>query len=221
MRRVVTLIVAGVLAAMATRALVWYRQLRQIAAPAEGTAVLDGWVEEMGTPAAYYAHVKTRKRGSDETLELTGGGNGDMYFVIDHGTKKGYEDMDPNVMGSGGQALGGVQMLEFVHHAIGGLLVREPVSEVGLARVVDSASSVASRMARGELAEGLHTSIDQLSAKEREVVVLRGIEQIPNGEVAKLLGEPASTVATRYARALENLRSTFPESVYAEFDENY
>ncbi len=79
---------------------------------AEGEAVMFGW---NGQPEKFYGHVKTTHRGSDEPLEVAGGGDGETYFLIDHQAKKAYQDMDPNVMGSGRNALGSIVMAEFVH----------------------------------------------------------------------------------------------------------
>jgi outer membrane lipoprotein-sorting protein len=79
----------------------------------EGTAVLVGW--NGSTAERFYSHVTTKRQGTGETLELTGGGDGDNYFIIDHGAKQAYEDMDPAVLGSGRNALGVVGMIEFVH----------------------------------------------------------------------------------------------------------
>ena len=42
--------------------------------PAEGTAVLVGWNGSI--PQKFYSNVKTTRPGSDEPLELTGGGDG-------------------------------------------------------------------------------------------------------------------------------------------------
>ena len=50
-------------------------------------------------------------------MEVSGGSDGETYFLIDHLTQKAYRDFDPAVMGSGGQALGGIGMAEFVHPA--------------------------------------------------------------------------------------------------------
>jgi outer membrane lipoprotein-sorting protein len=82
---------------------------------AEGEAVVIGWRDDWGQPEKYYVHITTTQQGSDEPLELTGGGNGEMFFLIDHSAKKAYEDMDPNVMGSSGNTLQGFGMREFVH----------------------------------------------------------------------------------------------------------
>lgn len=84
-------------------------------AAGEGTSVMVGWNGAM--PDKFYTHVKTKDRESGDVVELTGGGNGDTYFLIDHRTKKAYEDMDPAVMGSAARALRGVGMIEFVHDA--------------------------------------------------------------------------------------------------------
>lgn len=85
------------------------------ASAAEGEAIIVGW--DGARPEYFYTHVKTTRRGSEEEIELTGGGNGDTFFVIDHGTRKGYEDMDPAVMGSSGNAVGRLGMIEYVHDA--------------------------------------------------------------------------------------------------------
>lgn len=79
----------------------------------EGTAVLIGW--NGSTAEKFYSHVTTKRQGTGETLELTGGGDGETYFIIDHGAKQAYEDMDPLVLGSGRNPLAAVGMIEFVH----------------------------------------------------------------------------------------------------------
>jgi DNA-directed RNA polymerase specialized sigma24 family protein len=48
------------------------------------------------------------------------------------------------------------------------------------------------------------------------VLVLRLIEQRSNVEIAKMLGVPRNTIAVRYRRALEKLRSALPPSVFAD-----
>lgn len=82
---------------------------------AEGTAVFVGWTGR--GPEKSFRHVKTADPESGESVELTSGGNGETYFLINHNEKKGYEDMDPGVMGSSGRALGSFGMIEFVHDA--------------------------------------------------------------------------------------------------------
>ena len=82
-------------------------------APAEGEALMIGWTGS--APENFRASVKTTRPGTDEVIEITAGGNGDLYFLIDHQSKKAYVDMDPNVIGTTGRALGNVRMIEFIH----------------------------------------------------------------------------------------------------------
>lgn len=82
--------------------------------PAEGEVLLIGWNGRM--PEKFYGNVKS-STPDGKPVEVTGGGDGDSFFVIDHSTKKGYEDMDPGVMGRTGRALQAIQMVEFVHAA--------------------------------------------------------------------------------------------------------
>jgi outer membrane protein assembly factor BamB len=80
---------------------------------AEGGGVFFGWTGQ--TVERSRMSVKTTQRGSSEPVEVTGGGDGDMFFLIDHLAKKAYVDFDPAVTGSSGNALGAVRMIEFVH----------------------------------------------------------------------------------------------------------
>lgn len=85
------------------------------AAAAEGESWMEGWAGRF--PAKFLARLKTKKPGSDETVEFTAGGNGEQYFLLDHAAKKAYVDMDPNVFGTAGRAIFGFTMVEFVHDA--------------------------------------------------------------------------------------------------------
>ena len=73
--------------------------------------------------------------------------------------------------------------------------------------------------ARDEAREHIASCLEKLSPKSREVIVLRGIEQMSNDAVALRLSESKSTISMRYARALEALRSCLPRSVFDEFDD--
>ncbi len=73
--------------------------------PAEGTAVMSGWNSMIQMPKRFWVNVTTQRRGSDEVVELTSGGDGESYFIVDHGTKKAYEDIDPAVLGSNAMIL--------------------------------------------------------------------------------------------------------------------
>lgn len=81
--------------------------------PAKGKAMFKGWTN--GSPEMYVVEVETTMPGSDAVVHLTGGGNGEEFFLIDHTNKKAYVDMDPNVMGTTGRALQAMMTIEFVH----------------------------------------------------------------------------------------------------------
>lgn len=70
--------------------------------------------------------------------------------------------------------------------------------------------------ARDESRSRISACLAELAPKAREVIVLRGIEQLTNDAVAERLGEPKSTISMRYTRALEALRICLPGSVFDE-----
>jgi len=83
------------------------------AAKGEGTYLFTGVV---GTrPQKYRADIKIKRPDSEEVQHLTGGSDGDVYFLIDHANKKAYEDIDPAVIGTIGRPLQAGLMVEFVH----------------------------------------------------------------------------------------------------------
>ena len=83
----------------------------------KGSAVMQGWDAMMSMPQRFYAHIETEANEQQPAVAVTGGGTGESYFVINHGTKKGYEDMDPGVFGNMGNTLLRAGMPEFVHSA--------------------------------------------------------------------------------------------------------
>lgn len=95
--------------------------------------------------------------------------------------------------------------------------LRESLSDVG-SQLVDHATQALSRTLRSEASEALTKVLDELPVLDREIVVLRGIEQNRNETVAKLLELKPNTVAVRYRRALERLRRRLTGSVFDELD---
>jgi len=81
------------------------------AKPTEGVALFLGWSGQL--PEKLYVDVKVTD-GEEET-RLTGGSDGDTFFVIDHNSRKGYEDMDPGVLGGFAATLRAILVPEFVH----------------------------------------------------------------------------------------------------------
>lgn len=70
--------------------------------------------------------------------------------------------------------------------------------------------------AESEARRRIMACLDHLSANAREVLVLRGIEQLSNDAVATRLGEAKSTISMRFSRALEDLRTCLPGSIFDE-----
>lgn len=69
---------------------------------------------------------------------------------------------------------------------------------------------------RSEVASAMHAAIATLDDEERELLVLRGIEQMSNVEIARKLQIPEYEATRRYQRSLAHLRRELPGSVFAE-----
>ncbi len=67
--------------------------------------------------------------------------------------------------------------------------------------------------------ETVQIVLDQLEAldpADREVLILRGLEQRPGKEVAELLATSADAIYVRYHRAIRRLRAALPGSLFAD-----
>jgi RNA polymerase sigma-70 factor (ECF subfamily) len=73
-------------------------------------------------------------------------------------------------------------------------------------RLVDSATSPSGRLARKEALGRLGRELARLSERDREVLILRYLEQLNVAEVAAVLGITESAVKLRHLRALDRLR---------------
>ncbi len=87
----------------------------EFATPTEGEGVLSGWDGQ--APQRFFGRVKTQQPGSGEAIEFDAGSDGETFFLIDHKSKKVYEDIDNGVLGSARRTLGGVFMAELVHES--------------------------------------------------------------------------------------------------------
>jgi RNA polymerase sigma-70 factor (ECF subfamily) len=86
-------------------------------------------------------------------------------------------------------------------------------SEAMLAeRLVNSASSPSARLLASELRDRVRAALDALEPRDREVLVLRYLEQLSSKEIAAVLGISEAAVKTRHRRALERLRRRLDES---------
>lgn len=100
-------------------------------------------------------------------------------------------------------------------------LVRKHARAAGAVPVESAApaaeqTGVMTRVTRTEHRETVRAALADLDEADREILVLRGIEQQPNKTIAMLLGLGPSAVSMRYQRALERLRGRLPDSVFEE-----
>jgi DNA-directed RNA polymerase specialized sigma24 family protein len=89
-----------------------------------------------------------------------------------------------------------------------------------LTRFPAEQSGVVTAAARRETQGAVAAALAALDEKDREIILLRGIEQQPNQTVSLLLGLTPQAVAMRYRRALDRLRAHLPRSVFDELDDS-
>jgi len=85
--------------------------------------------------------------------------------------------------------------------------------------VVADASGAVTQALRREQHDEVRRCLDELAPPDREILVLRGIEQHSIKTSAVLLGVGEEAVAKRYLRALTRLRARLPRSVFDELDD--
>jgi RNA polymerase sigma-70 factor, ECF subfamily len=71
--------------------------------------------------------------------------------------------------------------------------------------------SPSERAQRQELCARVRAALGRLPERDREVLVLRYLEQMSTAEIAAVLGTTAGAVKVRHLRALERLRGLLPE----------
>lgn len=81
----------------------------------KGSIIMTGYAD--GAPEKYFFELSVELPDSADTRRVTGGTDHDMYFIVDHKSKKAYEDLDPAVMGSAGRLFRQATMIEFLHEA--------------------------------------------------------------------------------------------------------
>jgi len=116
------------------------------------------------------------------------------------------------------------QVLIDTHRRYLGAKMRDVNQEVGLfhggsadtsssglaAQLADSLTSPSQFAVREEMVAELRTALDELDEIDREVLVLRHLEELSNNEVAEILGIDRYAASKRYLRALERLRGAMP-----------
>ncbi len=73
-------------------------------------------------------------------------------------------------------------------------------------RLIGSGTSPSGHLMREELRDRVRSALARLSEGEREVLVMRHLEQLSTAEVASVLGISEGAVKVRLLRALERLR---------------
>ena len=73
--------------------------------------------------------------------------------------------------------------------------------------LVDSITSPSSAVARAESVALAEQMMETMSPTDREVLILRHFEQLPNDEVAEILAISVKAASIRYARALGRLKT--------------
>ncbi len=81
-----------------------------------------------------------------------------------------------------------------------------------VAQLADSLTSPSQFAVRAEAISELRAALEKLDAIDREVLVLRHLEELSNNEVAQVLGIDKYAASKRYLRALKRLRRAVPVS---------
>jgi RNA polymerase sigma-70 factor (ECF subfamily) len=83
-------------------------------------------------------------------------------------------------------------------------------------RLFAPGSSPSERLVRDELRGRVQAALSELSPRDREVIVLRHLEQLSTQDTAAVLGITVGAVKTRHLRALERLRGFLGEDFAKE-----
>lgn len=93
-----------------------------------------------------------------------------------------------------------------------GVLNLPDESAIELARcLINSGSSPSKQMLRDEEKRRVHAALARLKPNDREVLVLRHLEQLPVREIAAILKLSEGAVKVRHLRALDRLRTFLQE----------
>ncbi len=79
-------------------------------------------------------------------------------------------------------------------------------------RLVKSGTAPSARLMKKELAARVQANLEQLGESDREILVLRYLEQLTSREIASVLGIKEPAVKMRHLRALRRLRELLEET---------
>jgi RNA polymerase sigma-70 factor, ECF subfamily len=89
-------------------------------------------------------------------------------------------------------------------------------SEDQMAQIPATASGVTTKAVRSARVAELWEAMQKLSDDDREVLILRGIEQLPFKTIAEKVGVNIGTLRWRYHEALKRLKPLFPVQMIEE-----
>jgi RNA polymerase sigma factor (sigma-70 family) len=90
-----------------------------------------------------------------------------------------------------------------------------------MAQVPAHMTAISTKAVRGERTAELWAAVRGLEEKDREILVMHGIEQLPFNEIATRLGPAGPAVGTlrwRYHEALKRLKERFPAQMIEELE---
>ena len=90
-------------------------------------------------------------------------------------------------------------------------LVRKNSRVVSLEDAAPETEAVSDEQLRCEDTLDLYDALDILPERDRTCITLRFFEELPFADIARILGEPETTVKTRVYRALRKLRAYLEE----------
>ena len=88
-----------------------------------------------------------------------------------------------------------------------------------MAQIPETASGVTTKAVRSARVAELWEAMQKLPEEDREVLILRGIEQSPFKTIAEKLGVNIGTLRWRYHEALKKLKPLFPVQMLEELAE--
>ncbi len=81
----------------------------------EGDVIFVAGEGDSMMPGKMCVDVKVKMPDSEEVRSIKVGSNGEDFYLIEHKDKTVYADMDPAVLGRGGQMAQALLMIEFIH----------------------------------------------------------------------------------------------------------
>ena len=98
------------------------------------------------------------------------------------------------------------QKRSVLREQLGGLWIRDESEHELANQLVTGSLSPSGRLLQAEMLSRVREALAQLASADREVLVLRHLEQLSVDEIAHVLGITKVAVTTRHFRALERLR---------------